>query len=1116
MATTRRVAVRIALEGYEEYRATISKLNQQNRILASEMGVIDSAYRNNVGSVEHLAEKQKKLQEIYNNEVVKLNTLKQALDYAEKKQADYQLAVEKAQKKVDEHVVSLDALKKELKTQQEILDNTTNSGRANATQIQKQKDYVEELTKKIDKHTEELIEDNKELDKAQAFLNTATNEVNKLTIEYKNQQVAVDDAREALMLNKQALMETTPFYEKLAQAISGVSESASYLADKIQPVSDALKDSVNSAVKYEDAFAGVAKTFSGTDEQLNQLSDDIKEMSTRLPASTTEIAKVAEIAGQLGIKAEDISAFTEVVIGLGESTNITSDQAGKLLAQFENVNNFTNGYGAEGFQRFGSVLVQLGNNSATTEQDIMNMAQRFSSAGTLAGLSAPEILGMATALSSVGIASESGGTSLTKLTQKIQTAVETNSDDLEQFAKVAGVSADDFANAWKNNPIDAIDLFIRGLHETYEEGDSVIQLLDEVGFSEVRVRQAAMSLATSEKGLHYYVNMANEAWEENTALQTETAKRYETTASKQEMLKNSIELVKIEIGEALLPVINTLLVAAKNIIVPLSEWVEKNPELVQGIATAVAVILGLNTALSGLNSVLGIVSALANPITATIAGIAVAIGFLVTAITSIKNSLGESARSVEDFRTVHEDMQAVIAESNKQFEEQNRLTDETATKAQDLVSRLSELEEQGLDSQEAQQEYNETVAELNRLIPELNLEIDEETGKVKGGTAAVLANIDAWKKAARVRAYQEKYQKIVEKQIELEEEAERIAQERTLLEQTLAKQRMQMAALESEQKHILWEMEQNDIKGLSEKNYELNERLIKINDEEMPKLERAINKTNEEINNATKAMDDNAKEQSELQDELERTEEKMDGVAKGADKIYKNVDEITKKDWGKEGEEVFTVMINGMQHTIDTKRISYEEFKKRVKNGFYVDTSLIGEDYINGLIAGMKKKTPAMNAQAAASARGVTVSVRNTWSINSPSKVAQEDAEYLMQGYIIGMEKKRGAMVNVMEEIASESTDAYKEAMQNADDSITNSGLLDFKDISGTVKSSVEIKQDSETKSLLNKISDMMKEYLPQMSNMQVVMDGNKLVGNLAPKFNDYYINQQLANERGM
>ena len=49
------------------------------------------------------------------------------------------------------------------------------------------------------------------------------------------------------------------------------------------------------------------------------------------------------------------------------------------------------------------------NNYATTEGEIMTMALRLAGAGTQVGMSETDILGLATALSSVGIEAEMGG-----------------------------------------------------------------------------------------------------------------------------------------------------------------------------------------------------------------------------------------------------------------------------------------------------------------------------------------------------------------------------------------------------------------------------------------------------------------------------------------------------------------------------------------------------------------------------------------------------------------------------------------------------------------------------------------------------------------------------------
>ncbi|NAP00820.1 phage tail tape measure protein, partial [Halomonas sp. MG34] len=81
------------------------------------------------------------------------------------------------------------------------------------------------------------------------------------------------------------------------------------------------------ASDYESAFAGVEKTVDGTAEQMQGLRQSIRDMAKEIPSSTTEIAKVAEAAGQLGIKTESIEEFTKTMINLGEATNMSSDQA---------------------------------------------------------------------------------------------------------------------------------------------------------------------------------------------------------------------------------------------------------------------------------------------------------------------------------------------------------------------------------------------------------------------------------------------------------------------------------------------------------------------------------------------------------------------------------------------------------------------------------------------------------------------------------------------------------------------------------------------------------------------------------------------------------------------
>lgn len=156
---------------------------------------------------------------------------------------------------------------------------------------------------------------------------------------------------------------------------------------------------------------------------------------------------------------------------------LSADEAASALAKFANITGTT----ADEYSKLGSTIVDLGNNFATTERDIVEMATRLASAGTVAGLSEQDILALSTAMSSVGINAEAGGTAMTQTMTAISKAVSAGGDDLETFAKIAGVSASEFANMWGNEPIDAISAFIGGLGKMNENGEDTISVLDELG-----------------------------------------------------------------------------------------------------------------------------------------------------------------------------------------------------------------------------------------------------------------------------------------------------------------------------------------------------------------------------------------------------------------------------------------------------------------------------------------------------------------------------------------------------------------------------------------------------------------------------------------------------------
>lgn len=310
-----------------------------------------------------------------------------------------------------------------------------------------------------------------------------------------------------------------------------------------------------SAIDFESAFAGVEKTVDGTSEQMANLKQGIRDMSKELPTSATEISAVAEAAGQLGIQTDNILSFSKVMIDMGNSTNLSSDEAATALAKFANITNMS----ANDYNKLGSVIVDLGNNFATTEKDIVEMGTRLAATGELTGLSQAQIMSLATAMSSVGLEAEAGGSAMSKLLKSIQLATETGSDDLKTFASVANMSVSDFKKSFSEDAVKALTAFISGLNDTERNGKSAIAILDNMGITEVRMSNTILSLANSSGLLNNAIDIGNKAWEENTALTNEANKRYETTESKLKTTINKLKDFGTTIGNKLLPSFNRIL-----------------------------------------------------------------------------------------------------------------------------------------------------------------------------------------------------------------------------------------------------------------------------------------------------------------------------------------------------------------------------------------------------------------------------------------------------------------------------------------------------------------------------------------------------------------------------
>ena len=320
--------------------------------------------------------------------------------------------------------------------------------------------------------------------------------------------------------------------------------------DAVHRIGEAIKDAVEVTIEWESAFTGVRRTVEGTEEDYIKLESQLRGMSTTVATSLSGIADIATLAGQMGIPIDQISEFTRVMIMLGDTTNITAEEAGDSLARLANLLNLS----TDDFERMGSAIVDLGNKFPTTESEIAAMASRLGGTANMLGITADEVLGIANAISAVGLEAEMGGNAVSKTLREMQLAVENGTANLATFASTAGMTVDEFAELFSEDATGALQAFVNGLGDTSRNGRSVTQILKLLNITELRQVDTLSRLATNTDTFNDSLAVAKSAWNDNMALAVEANKRYETLESRLQMMKNAWSNVAIEVMDNLNPV----------------------------------------------------------------------------------------------------------------------------------------------------------------------------------------------------------------------------------------------------------------------------------------------------------------------------------------------------------------------------------------------------------------------------------------------------------------------------------------------------------------------------------------------------------------------------------
>lgn len=490
------------------------------------------------------------------------------------------------------------------------------------------------------------------------------------------------------------------------------------------------------AIDWDTAWVGVKKTVDGTDTQMAELEKSLMGLGSELPSTLTEIAGVAEAAGQLGIETGNITDFTRVMLNLGNATNLTANEAATAAAQFANIYKMSQ----DDFDRWGSAVVDLGNNYATTERDIVEMSMRLAAAGKQAKMSEASTLALAAAMSSLGIEADGGGSAMSKVMMDMGIAVDKGGKQLSAFAKVSGLSAKEFKAQWESDPAKAIDSFIQGLGRIEQSGGNVALTLQNMGYNERRLLDVLQRLTGAGDIFSRTLATSNNAWRDNIALTREAEQRNNSLAGILQRTKNRITVAAVEIGNKLTPWIEK---AANSV----AGLVEGFRNLDPGIQATILKVVGIAAAIGPLILIVGKLAAAFSSIAvlfagpaapfilaaAAIAGLGIALANAKSPADNLRNALKNITFKVSDVETsrITTGIEEGIAAAKKEHDIIVTVTAEMG----EISDTVDEAMENGSMSR---REANSIKKQLNKLI---KADIDEAQKELQTSVDAYKATL---------------------------------------------------------------------------------------------------------------------------------------------------------------------------------------------------------------------------------------------------------------------------------------------------------------------------------------------------------------------------------------
>lgn len=800
MASGRSISTKVSIVGEKQYKAAITSINSELRVLKSEMTAVTAEFQQNANSEAALSSKMETLTRTLDKQREKVKTLSDAVKAGKQAQENWKTTIEQTKKDLqeandkisqmdkstassgkqwNEYKTKLDAANQELNALEATEGDTTeqqNELRAEIKQLEAEMGKLNESTggaaEKTGKLYTKQAELNKNLTTQEGKLQSATEKTNRWQIQLNNARATEANLNIETQKTKKYLDEAKQSTDHCATSIDKFGKETKEAADKldeagegagkvgdafqtlssllmtvglargIKKIVDILKECVEVSADFHYTLATVQAVTGETSKEIGKLEGQAREYASSTIFSAQDIAESYEVMGRAGWTTTEMLDSMQGTMSLaasaGEDLSSTTNIVVDAMTAF--------GYSADQAGHFADVLAETAADSNTT---VALLGNSFQACATTAGAMGYTVDDVALALgimANSGLKAETAGTALTTALTRMSGANETASGAMENL----GLSMFDTSGQAK-----PLGQFLNELRDAF------------AGMTEEEKVNNAYMLAGQRgmKGLLAIVNSSEEDWNAltesiagcNGAADEMSDTMVNTFSGKAKVMKNNLEDLQMAVGDRLTPALGELADMFAKAFKGLTEFVEKNDEAVP-IITGVTIAIGIFTAaITGATVAVKAFEIASGTLQKALGPVSLAVGVVSTVLGIVSAAFAGSTSEANEWK----DAVSNAEDSAKNWAETKATLEASQEATMGLMQSVIALSGQENKSAAQKEQLKATVDQLNTSVEGLNLSYDEETDTLNMSSEALENYI-------KTMMLQQKAEAIIDQMVETE------------------------------------------------------------------------------------------------------------------------------------------------------------------------------------------------------------------------------------------------------------------------------------------------------------------------------------------------------------